>query len=96
MDWLTNLFARKPAPKDIAKDRLKLVLAYDRVNCTADTASLEMLKNDIMKVISSYFEMDGNESDFDIQISSGTNERNEPIPVLYANIPIKKMRKPAL
>ena len=91
MDWITNLFAKKPAPADIARDRLKLVLMHDRVNCTTDSASLEMLKNDILKVISSYFEM-GDGEDFDIQISNGTNENNESVPVLYANIPIKKMR----
>ena len=90
MEWISNLFAKKPAPADIARDRLKLVLMHDRVNCTTDSASLEMLKNDILKVISSYFEM--GDEDFDIQISNGLNENNEPVPVLYANIPIKKMR----
>jgi cell division topological specificity factor len=50
-----------------------------------------MLKNDIIKVISSYMEID--EQELDIQISQADGDRNEPVPVLFANIPIKSMRK---
>jgi len=93
MEWLTNLFSRKPTSKQIAKDRLLLVLSHDRVNCSDNSATLEMLKNDIIKVIASYYEMDTDDNDFKIEISRGKNENNELVPVIYANIPIKKMRK---
>ena len=91
MDFFGNLFTRKPASKDVARDRLKLVLIHDRANCS--TELLEMLKADIFKVISNYMEID--ERELDIQISQQNIEKGDmPVPVLYANIPIKNMRKP--
>ncbi len=87
---LFSFFTKKTSTKDIAKSRLKLVLVQDRINCS--TQILEMLKTDILKVISNYMEID--EEELDIQISK-TNEANgeDGMPVLYANIPIKNMRK---
>ena len=74
----------------VAKDRLKLVLVHDRVNCSSQV--LEMLKTDIIKVISNYMEIDDEE--LDIQISqTQSDDNNGTVPVLYANIPIKSMRK---
>ena len=78
------------ASKNVAKDRLKLVLVHDRVNCSSQV--LEMLKTDIIKVISNYMEID--EEELDIQITQTQSENNNgTVPVLYANIPIKSMRK---
>ncbi len=78
------------ASKNVAKDRLKLVLVHDRVNCSSQV--LEMLKTDIIKVISNYMEID--EDELDIQITQTQSEENNgTVPVLYANIPIKSMRK---
>ena len=89
MDFF-GLFSRKPSSKDIARDRLKLVLIHDRVNCS--TQLLEMLKTDIIKVISNYMEID--EEELDIQISQAPSERvGENVPMLTANIPIKSMHK---
>ena len=52
----------------------------------------EMLKTDIIKVISNYMEIDTEE--LDIQITQTQSEDNNgTVPVLYANIPIKSMRK---
>jgi cell division topological specificity factor len=62
---LLSFFTRKTSSKEIAKDRLKLLLIHDRVNCS--TQMLEMLKLDIIKVISNYIEID--ETELDIQIS---------------------------
>ena len=51
-----------------------------------------MLKTDIIKVISNYMEIDTDE--LDIQITQTQSEDNNgTVPVLYANIPIKSMRK---
>jgi len=87
---LFSFFPKKEPSKNIAKDRLKLVLVHDRSNCS--TQVLEMLKNDIIKVISNYMDID--EEDMDIQIG-GTpmDENGESVPALYANIPIKSIRK---
>ena len=89
MDILNTFFTnKKTTSKDVAKDRLKLVLIHDRVNCSAQV--LEMLKNDILKVISNYMEIDNDNLEFQIT-STGAN--SEMVPVLYANIPIKNIRK---
>lgn len=88
MDFFS--FFRKPPSKDVAKDRLKLVLIHDRANCS--TKILEMMKNDIIQVIAKYMDIDNEELDIQIsQTPSGDN--NESVPTLYANIPIKNMRK---
>ncbi len=86
---LSKLFSKKRQTKDVAKDRLKLVLIHDRANCS--THVLEMLKNDILKVISNYMEIDDEE--LDIQITKTDEQDNDGSPMLYANIPIKNMRK---
>ncbi|MDR1066605.1 MAG: cell division topological specificity factor MinE [Clostridiales bacterium] len=90
VEFLTRLFSRKQPSKDIAKDRLKLVLIHDRANCS--TQLLEILKTDIIKVISNYMEID--EDGLDIQISTAPSETDgNAVPMLYANIPIKNIRK---
>lgn len=85
-----GFFNKKPSSKDTAKDRLKLVLVHDRANCS--TQLLEMLKSDIIKVISNYMEID--EQELDIQITqTESSDKKGSVPVLYANIPIKAMHK---
>jgi cell division topological specificity factor len=90
MDFLKNLFGKKQSSGSVAKDRLKLVLIHDRANCNTDL--LEMMKNDIMQVIAKYMDID-EAANMDINISHATDEDNKTVPVLYANIPIKNMRK---
>ena len=83
-------FFKKSASKDVAKDRLKLVLMHDRVNCSPDI--LEMMKNDIIQVISKYVDIDTEQ--LDIQFSQAPDDYNSgSISTLCANIPIKNMRK---
>ena len=43
---------RKKSSSNVAKDRLKLLLVSDRANCSPEV--MEMIKNDIIKVISKY------------------------------------------
>jgi len=88
-----GFFKKKaPASGSVAKDRLKLVLVHDRVDCS--TQVLEMLKGDIIKVISNYMEID--EDELDINITQTKSDDNAgSVPVLYANIPIKSMRRNA-
>lgn len=87
---LMDLFKRKSSG-DIAKDRLKLVLVSDRANCSPDI--MEMIKNDIIQVISKYMEIDA--EGLDIQITQTESEGNNGnVPALYANIPIKDMKHP--
>ncbi|WP_432664235.1 cell division topological specificity factor MinE [Wukongibacter baidiensis] len=74
--------------KDVAKDRLKLVLVHDRTNCSANF--LEMVKGDLLNVISDYMEID--EDGLDIRITKTKRPDDKVMPALVANIPIKKMK----
>lgn len=74
--------------KNVAKERLKLVLIHDRTNVSPHF--LEMIKGDIIKVISDYMEID--EEGLDIKLTRTRRESdNAPVPALIANIPILKM-----
>lgn len=82
-------FFRKKSSGDVAKDRLKLLLISDRANCSPEV--MELIKNDIIKVISKYMEIDC--EGLDIQITQTESEGvNGHVPALCANIPIKDMK----
>lgn len=79
-----SLLKRKSS-RQIAKDRLKILLISDRVNCSQEM--MEMIKNDIAKVISKYMKIDT--KSMEIQITkTGSKGRSLKNPTLYANIPI--------
>lgn len=81
-------FFKKKNSGDIAKDRLKLLLISDRANCSPDV--MEMIKNDIIQVISKYMEIDA--EGLDIQITQTESDSNNgTVPALYANIPIRDL-----
>lgn len=80
---------RKKSSGDIAKDRLKLLLVSDRANCSPET--MELIKNDIIKVIAKYMEIDC--EGLDIQITQTESDGdNGNVPALIANIPIKELK----
>jgi len=74
--------------KDIAKERLQLVLIHDRANVSP--RFLDMVKGDIAKVISNYMEID--EKGFDIRLSRVGQEEDKYTSALIANIPIKRVK----
>lgn len=81
---IKHFFSRKKS-REIAKDRLKILLISDRVNCSPEM--MEMIKNDIAKVISKYMKIDT--KTMEIQISkTGRKGHDNKTPMLYANIPI--------
>lgn len=85
------MFNKKDKTGEIAKDRLKLVLIHDRINCTPDL--LEMMRIDILAVISKYVNIDT--ADLTIRISDEDYEQYGKIkktPTLSANIPIKGLK----
>ena len=87
---IKSLFHKKKS-KEVAKDRLKILLISDRINCSPET--MELIKNDIIKVISKYMEIDTDGLDIQItQMESDGGHRN--VPAIYANIPIKELRSP--
>lgn len=69
--------------KNIAKDRLKLVLIHDRAMLSAGT--LEQMKDEIIEVISRYVEIDRDELNIDI----AQQEDNMRRTTLVANIPLR-------
>ena len=78
---MLRLFGRKSS-RQIAKDRLKILLISDRMNCSPQM--MELIKNDVAKVISKYMKIDT--ANMEIQISKTS-------PALYANIPILDLNK---
>ena len=50
--------SRKKTSSSIAKDRLKLVLIHDRAGTSSNNEMIEMMKRDILRVISEYIEID--------------------------------------
>ncbi len=79
-----SLFHKKSS-KQIAKDRLKILLISDRLSCSPEM--LELIKNDIVKVISRYMKIDT--KSMEIQITkTGVRGKEHNNPAIYANIPI--------
>jgi cell division topological specificity factor len=86
MRILDRLFGqRKPSSRDIAKERLQLVLAYDRIKVSPEL--LETLKNELITVISKHVEID--RDGVEVTFSQG-KRRNR----LIADIPLLGARGP--
>ncbi|WP_235699931.1 cell division topological specificity factor MinE [Clostridium hydrogenum] len=79
------IFSDKPSSKEIANERLKLILINDRNNVSREI--LEMIKLEILDVIAKYFEID--KSAVDIKVISNEIE-NIRSSRLVAKMPIKK------
>lgn len=74
-----GLFGRKKS-KDQLKERLKLVLSYDRAKLTP--GKMEDLKAELLEVIGKYFPAD--ESEYDVKL-----EQQGDRMVLVANLPVR-------
>lgn len=85
---LFKLFSSKSSSKSIATDRLKLILIHDRASFSPDL--LNMIKGDLLQVISKYVEID--DSEVDVKITK-TEEIQGSSPALIASIPIKKIKQ---
>ena len=85
-----DMMTKKKNSGNVARDRLKLVLVSDRASCSPKI--MELIKNDIIDVISKYIDIDSD--GLDIQMTQTENEGNSGTsPAIYANIPIKGMKK---
>lgn len=70
----------------IAKRRLQFLLVSDRAGCTPEI--LEMIKDDMIKAISKYMEIDTN--GLEIKVTQVEDrKKGTKFPVLYASIPIR-------
>ena len=85
-----DIMTKKKSSSNVARDRLKLVLVSDRSSCSPKI--MELIKNDIIEVISKYIDIDSDGLDIQMtQTDKETNDGNSP--AIYANIPIKGMKK---
>lgn len=85
---LLKFFSQKPSPKEVAKERLQLILIHDRSDFSPEF--LEVIKSEILKVLSNYAEFDS--SDIDVKLTK-THEGAGSSPALIASIPIKNIKK---
>lgn len=85
MNIFQRLFGRRrPSSKEIAKERLKLILVYDRVKISPDL--LQILKDEIIAAISKHIEIDR-------QATEVTLEPGKKYSRLVANIAIVGRRE---
>ena len=83
MDLIRRLFRRRKSSKEMAKERLRLVLIHDRSGIPPEL--LHIMKNDIIAVISKHVRID--RQGIDIQLSHGNGRTR-----LVADIPILSAR----
>lgn len=86
LEFLTKLFGKDSGSKNIAKERLRLVLVHDRTSISPQL--LETLKTELIQVISKHMEID--ETSLEINLDSSENTV-----ALVANIPVKGMKRAA-
>ena len=81
---LQKIFGDKKSSKDVAKERLQLVLIHDRASLSP--GMVEDLRKDLIEVISKYMDID--EAGLDVQMES-----RDEIAMLEVNIPIAKVKR---
>ncbi len=81
MNILNRLLGRrKPSSREIAKDRLQLVLVQDRVNISPEKMSA--LKDELITVISKYVEIDQDGIDITLTKAGRRSRLTADIPVV--------------
>lgn len=81
---LLNALTGKQDSKDVAKERLRLVLVHDRA--TVSPEFLDKIKEEMISVISKYMEIDEDNTVINMHKSDGTA-------VLEANLAVKAIRR---
>jgi len=85
LDFLLRVFGKDTnSSKNVAKERLRLVLVHDRADVSPQL--LESLKEDLIKVISNYMEIDETALEVNLDTSDNTV-------ALVANIPVIRMKR---
>ena len=88
MDLLKVFSNKTTTPKDVAKDRLKLILIHDRGDIDPET--IDKIRMEILQVLSKYIEIEAD--DVEIALNRAVSDEDGNGPALVANIPIKNMR----
>ncbi|MBP2644674.1 MAG: cell division topological specificity factor MinE [Firmicutes bacterium] len=84
LDLIQKMLGKEAGSKQIAKERLRLVLVHDRVNVSPQF--MELLKEDMIKVISNYMEI--NEREMEVNLT----QTNSSV-ALVASIPVNRMKR---
>ena len=85
-------FFKKPkkASKDVAANRLRVCILHDKTQGSPEI--LDMIRNEIIKVIENYVEFD--RSALEVQIThSDSGDGKNTASALVANIPIKSIKR---
>ncbi|GCE10157.1 cell division topological specificity factor MinE [Tengunoibacter tsumagoiensis] len=72
---------KKPTPGEVAKERLKVVLSYDRLKLNPEL--LEIIREEILSVVSRRLEIDAEQMQVNLS-------HNGELDFLLANMPIKR------
>lgn len=83
-DWVNRILGKEATSASLAKERLQLVLIHDRTDLSP--ARLEILKDELIDVISRHIEIEPQSIRIEIT-HDGTKQR------LIADIPLRSGRK---
>jgi cell division topological specificity factor len=85
LEFLSRLFGRDSGSKNVAKERLRLVLVHDRSSISPQL--LETLKAEMIQVISNYMDIDEQGLEVSLDSTGGNSV------ALVANIPVRGMKR---
>lgn len=84
LDLIAKVFGKESPSAVIAKERLRLVLVHDRASVQPQV--LERLKDDLIRVISEYLEIDT--AAMDVRLDQQAHQA-----ALVANIPVRRVKR---
>jgi cell division topological specificity factor len=82
MDILARLLRRRRSSKELAKERLRLILVHDRSGIPPEL--LHTMKNEIITVISKHVNIDRQAIDINLSHGDGRTRLVADIPILSA------------
>ena len=80
MGFFNRLFGQKEHSREVAKNRLKIILVHDRVNLSP--GKMEQLRDDLVEVISKYVEIDKNGIDITLTDTNRQSRLTAHFPVV--------------
>lgn len=82
---MIKLLHNRPLSKDIARDRLKVIIINDREGITPYV--LDIIRSEILTIISKYINIDTDKATFDLT-NSPYNDEGQICSALVAKIPL--------